>query len=147
MQTIWITGGSSGIGFAVAKKFLKKNWFVVISSSNNYKLDQASLKLKKYAKNNYIFSLVCDITDYDQVNDTVSKIEKTGLKLYTAFGPNNTPRDLLPELPSGSKGIKVCFSLLPLGHVIWKNRQSFPDPPCGEGLLASLFGRREVWGW
>tara|TARA_B100000214_G_scaffold365096_1_gene332459 strand:+ start:253 stop:1011 length:759 start_codon:yes stop_codon:yes gene_type:complete len=96
LQTIWITGGSSGIGFAVAKKFLKKNWSVVISSSNNYKLEQASLKLKKYAKNNNIFSLVCDITNYDQVNETVSKIEKEistidiALLGAAAYSPNKT---------------------------------------------------------
>ena len=43
MQTkrIWITGGSSGIGFATAKKFLKNNWTVIISSSNNDKLKKA----------------------------------------------------------------------------------------------------------
>ena len=34
MQTIWITGGSSGIGFATAKEFLGNNWQVIISSSS-----------------------------------------------------------------------------------------------------------------
>tara|TARA_Y100001936_G_C15911999_1_gene579118 strand:- start:778 stop:885 length:108 start_codon:yes stop_codon:yes gene_type:complete len=34
LQTIWITGGSSGIGFATAKEFLSNGWRVIISSSN-----------------------------------------------------------------------------------------------------------------
>ena len=38
MKTIWITGGSTGIGFATAKYFLKNNWNVIISSSNIEKL-------------------------------------------------------------------------------------------------------------
>ena len=32
LQTIWITGGSSGIGFATAKEFINNNWQVVILS-------------------------------------------------------------------------------------------------------------------
>ena len=47
MQTIWITGGSSGIGFAVAKRFLKENWNVIISSRNEEKLKITKNKLKK----------------------------------------------------------------------------------------------------
>ena len=46
MQTIWITGGSSGIGFAVAQKFLEENWRVVISSRNEDRLKKAVENLK-----------------------------------------------------------------------------------------------------
>ena len=40
-KIIWITGGSSGIGFATAKYFLKNSWVVIISSSNIEKLTNA----------------------------------------------------------------------------------------------------------
>ena len=96
MQTIWITGGSSGIGFAVAKKFLDKNWCVIISSSNIKKLEDAKKKLKKNTNNNKIYSLVCDVTKYDDVNETVSKIEKEispislALLGAAAYSPNKT---------------------------------------------------------
>ena len=73
MQTIWITGGSSGIGLAVAKKFLDKNWCVIISSSNKKKLEHAVSKLDSKNKNNKLFSIVCDITNYQDVNNTVSE--------------------------------------------------------------------------
>ena len=46
LQTIWITGGSSGIGFATAKEFINNNWQVVISSSNKIKLESAKKKLE-----------------------------------------------------------------------------------------------------
>jgi len=96
LQTIWITGGSSGIGFAVAKKFLDKNWCVIISSSNIKKLEDAKKKLKKNTNNNKIYSLVCDVTKYDDVNETVSKIEKEispislALLGAAAYSPNKT---------------------------------------------------------
>ena len=35
MKTIFITGGSTGIGAATAKKFNENNWRVIISSRNN----------------------------------------------------------------------------------------------------------------
>jgi short-subunit dehydrogenase involved in D-alanine esterification of teichoic acids len=46
LQTIWITGGSSGIGFATAKEFIKNDWQVVISSSNKIKLESAKKKIR-----------------------------------------------------------------------------------------------------
>ena len=96
MQTIWITGGSTGIGFAVAKKFLENNWCVVISSSNLEKLEIAYQKLKKQTKNNKLYSLVCDVTNHNDVNNTVSKIEKNispidlALLGAAAYSPNKT---------------------------------------------------------
>ena len=47
MQIIWITGGSTGIGFATAKKFLNNNWKVVISARKTDKLKNAKTKLLK----------------------------------------------------------------------------------------------------
>jgi len=46
LKTIWITGGSSGIGFATAEKFLNEGWNVVISSKNKENLDKAKKKLE-----------------------------------------------------------------------------------------------------
>ena len=96
MQTIWITGGSSGIGLAVAKKFLDQNWQVIISSSNTNKLKEAVNKLKKEKNNKHLFSFVCDVTKYDEVNKTISKIEKEispiniALLSAAAYSPNKT---------------------------------------------------------
>ena len=96
MQTIWITGGSTGIGFAVAKKFLCENWCVVISSSNKKKLEKAALKLKNQTDNEKIYSLVCDVTNYKNVNQTISKIEqeigKINLAILgaAAYSPNKS---------------------------------------------------------
>ncbi len=96
MQTIWITGGSSGIGFAVANKFLNKNWRVVISSSNKTKLEKALVNLKQNNTNHEIYSLVCDVSDYDNVSKTVSKIEteiapiNLALLNAAAYSPNKS---------------------------------------------------------
>ena len=96
MKTIWITGGSSGIGYAVAEKFLDNNWRVVISSSNKIKLDSATVKLKKQFNKENVFSLACDVANYDDVNRTISHIEKEispiniALLGAAAYTPNKT---------------------------------------------------------
>ncbi len=96
MQTIWITGGSSGIGYAVAKKFLENNWRVVISSSNSDKLHAASEKLKNETKINNLYYLVCNVANYSDVEKTVNKIEKEispinlALLNAAAYSPNKT---------------------------------------------------------
>tara|TARA_A100001011_G_scaffold226180_1_gene234202 strand:- start:4898 stop:5656 length:759 start_codon:yes stop_codon:yes gene_type:complete len=96
LQTIWITGGSTGIGFAVAKKFLENNWCVVISSSNKIKLEEAKKKLKIQTKKEKIHSIVCDVSNHNDVSKTVSKIEKEissidlALLSAAAYSPNKT---------------------------------------------------------
>ena len=64
-KIIWITGGSSGIGFATAKHYLKNNWIVVISSSNNEKLQKAKFK-GNYAK--ALEQAAIDKGSYDNVS-------------------------------------------------------------------------------
>ena len=96
MQTIWITGGSSGIGFAVAKKFLEENWRVVISSRNENKLIKAVESLKNLTKKNEIYYKPCNVSDYAEVNNTISFIENKisniniALLNATAYSPNRS---------------------------------------------------------
>ena len=66
-KIIWITGGSSGIGFATAKYFLNNNWIVIISSSNSDKLKKAKERLINKNENENLFTLKCDITNKNEV--------------------------------------------------------------------------------
>ena len=96
MQTIWITGGSSGIGFAVAQKFLEENWRVIISSRNEDKLNKAVEKLKKQTNKKEIFYKACDVSKYNDVKDTIEYIETDISKIdiallnAAAYSPNRT---------------------------------------------------------
>ena len=96
MQTIWITGGSSGIGFAVAQKFLEENWRVIISSRNEEKLNNAVEILKKNTNKQEIFSKACDVSDYGDVKNAIAYIETDISKIdiallnAAAYSPNRT---------------------------------------------------------
>ena len=74
-KIIWITGGSSGIGFATAKHFLKNNWIVIISSSNIEKLTNAKNKIINNDNIANLHIIKCDITDKTEVTTTITFIE------------------------------------------------------------------------
>ena len=74
-KVIWITGGSSGIGFATAKYFLKNNWSVIISSSNIEKLTNAKNKIINDDNIKNLHPIKCDITNKKEIADTISYIE------------------------------------------------------------------------
>lgn len=94
MKTIWITGGSSGIGFAVAQKFLEENWRVVISSRNEDRLKKAVEDLKNITSKKEIYYKACDVSKYKEVKETITyienKISKINIALLnaTAYSPN-----------------------------------------------------------
>ena len=96
MKTIWITGGSSGIGLAVAEKFLEENWCVVISSRSVEKINNAVYNLKKSTDNKNIHGITCDVANYNQVRNTVNEINKNispiniALLNAAAYSPNKT---------------------------------------------------------
>jgi short-subunit dehydrogenase len=66
-KKIWITGGSSGIGKALAEKFALEGWKVAVSARRKEILDEM-------AKHENISSHPLDVTDQDQINDVFSKI-------------------------------------------------------------------------
>ena len=94
MRTIWITGGSSGIGFASAKKFLENNWVVIISSSNIDKLNNAKERMAETTKVENLHVVKCDISNKAEVEKTVlfieNEIEKIDIAILNAaaYSPN-----------------------------------------------------------
>ena len=93
-KVIWITGGSSGIGFATAKYFLKNNWSVIISSSNIEKLTNAKNKIINDDNIENLHPIKCDITNKKEIADTISYIENEigniniALLNAAAYSPN-----------------------------------------------------------
>ena len=79
-KTIWITGGSSGIGKALAIKFASKGWNVAISARRT--------ELLKELSNSYenIFSFPLDVTKKEQCVEVFKQIKN---KLKNKFKINN----------------------------------------------------------
>ncbi len=96
MKTIWITGGSTGIGAATAKKFNRENWRVIISSRNSTKLEKIKNDIINESSNKEIYCLSCDISIGDEVNKVINKIENEiseidiALLNAAAYSPNKS---------------------------------------------------------
>lgn len=95
MNTIFITGASSGIGKATAKLFAEKGWTVIATMRSPEK----ETELTKY-ENIKIYPL--DLTKPEQITDTVSAV----LELYdvdvlfnnTGYGIKSRFEDMTEEL-------------------------------------------------
>tara|TARA_B100000029_G_scaffold514037_1_gene615412 strand:+ start:115 stop:879 length:765 start_codon:yes stop_codon:yes gene_type:complete len=121
-KIIWITGGSSGIGFATAKHFLKNNWIVIISSSNIEKLNNAKNKIIRENNVENIHTIKCDITNKNEVKETISLIENKIGKIdiailnASAYSPNKNQEfdinnyELLIDV--NLKGTLYCIDVL-----------------------------------
>ncbi|MCP4373494.1 MAG: SDR family NAD(P)-dependent oxidoreductase, partial [Deltaproteobacteria bacterium] len=68
-NTVVITGGASGIGFAFAKKFLAHNNTAIILGRNAEKLKQAKAAFPA------LITYQCDITDATQVDHVLVTLE------------------------------------------------------------------------
>ena len=68
-KKIWITGASSGIGKALAKKFAEEGWKVAASARRKEILD-------KMSDHENMFSYPLDVTNQDQIKNSFEKIIK-----------------------------------------------------------------------
>lgn len=68
----WVTGGSSGIGEALARRLAAQGWTVVISARNAEKLEAIA---SGHSGNGRIIALAVDLTDAEGVENAVKAIE------------------------------------------------------------------------
>jgi NAD(P)-dependent dehydrogenase (short-subunit alcohol dehydrogenase family) len=78
---VWITGGGSGIGRALALTLNRMGWRVVISGRNREKLAETA----KFAASPSIQCLTLDVTKPDSVSGVVGEIEKLFGRIDYAF--------------------------------------------------------------
>lgn len=86
MKRVWITGGGSGIGKALALSFARDGWNVVISGRNQHKLADVC----KQASN--VSAFVCDITDPEEVQACVQSLGPVHIAILNAgdYSPGPT---------------------------------------------------------
>ena len=93
-QVVVVTGASKGLGYEIAKYFLKFGSNIVICSRNYIQIKKAYKKLNKIKKKNQrIFYSVTDVSSFDQVkkliNVTIKKFKKIDVLVNNAgiYGP------------------------------------------------------------
>ncbi|KAK7422580.1 hypothetical protein QQX98_001604 [Neonectria punicea] len=78
-QRVLILGGSTGIGFAVAEGAVEHGADVIISSSNQVKLDAAVNRLKKHVEDanlppRQISGKTCDLSNPDTIEENIKSL-------------------------------------------------------------------------
>lgn len=72
-----ITGGSRGIGFATAQKFLEEGATVIVAASRQDTADKAVAKLKEQFPEASVEGICPDLGNYESVKNAVDKVYET----------------------------------------------------------------------
>lgn len=117
-KTILITGGSEGLGFALAKELLSHKSEVIICGRNKAKLAEASVNLNSPK----LRTFVCDVSDNNQVELMVKNISKLDILINNAGifmeSPieSSSPLEISNVIDVNVKGViyvtKACLPLL-----------------------------------
>jgi NAD(P)-dependent dehydrogenase (short-subunit alcohol dehydrogenase family) len=71
-QTVIVTGGSRGLGFALAQRIARDRVNLAIIARDAQELDSAQLKLRGYGST--ISTWVCDVRDESELRATITAI-------------------------------------------------------------------------
>ncbi len=83
-KTIWITGGSTGIGKALAIKFASKGWNVAVSARRTELLDELSSSYEN------ITGFPLDVTDKEKCKEVFNEIKNKYKKIDICFFSTGT---------------------------------------------------------
>lgn len=69
-QVVFITGGSRGLGLALAREFASLNCRLALCARDDVELT----RVRQALKGSEVFTVACDISDHQQVTDTVNSV-------------------------------------------------------------------------
>lgn len=75
-KNAWITGASYGIGFNIARAFVAAGISTIVFNDRNEEALQRGLENYKKAGIDNVRGYICDVTDEEQVRETVKKINE-----------------------------------------------------------------------
>lgn len=131
MKTALITGGSEGIGFAMAKWYAKRGYAIILAARNKDRLEQAALELRKYKVP--VTAVSVDLCKKKQVYKLVESFDAVDVVIACA-GSGGTGEALQRSIEEDEKMVELnCISvmnLLKLYGRIMKDR--------GHGTLVTI---------
>lgn len=97
-RSVVITGGSRGLGLALAEKLAREGAYLTLLARDSEELERARLQLLKLAPRAQILTIPCDMTEPEQVKNAIAQANAThkGIDLLInnagtiAVGPFNT---------------------------------------------------------
>ena len=74
-KVVFITGGSRGLGLAMAEEFARRGAQIAICARDAEELERARQTIEREASGIAVITLVCDVSDREQVERTIQKAE------------------------------------------------------------------------
>lgn len=117
-MNVVITGSTKGIGFGMAREFLKRGHKVVISSRGQPAVDAAIAELSAEYPAEHIAGQPCDVADYEQVK----QLWDAGIKAFGSidYWINNAGRDgiqkMFAEMPPEDYAATINTNLIGVMH-------------------------------
>lgn len=96
-RSVFITGGGSGLGAAIARHLGREGWRVALAGRDQARLDGAATELKKMGSRAQLFSL--DVTDSAAVDVAIREFKPDALVCCAAIlGRGDVWGELTPDL-------------------------------------------------
>ncbi len=104
-QTVFVTGGSSGINFTIAETFASLGANLAICARNQERLDQAAQKLGETGAR--VLARAVDVRDSDQMNDLIEEVgsELGPINILVCAAAGNFPCPAEKLSPNGFKSV------------------------------------------
>lgn len=83
-KTVFVSGSTAGIGFAIAKRFLSEGSRVVINGRTKESVDKAVNELKSSAKDANISGIFADFSKADDVNRLINELPDVDILINNA---------------------------------------------------------------
>jgi len=87
-KVAFITGGTRGIGFAIAKTYLENGATVVVCGSRKESAEKAVNELKKINKKFNVEGIYPDLTNYAEVEKAINDVAKKYKKIRKSSWQN-----------------------------------------------------------
>jgi 3-oxoacyl-[acyl-carrier protein] reductase len=117
-KRVLITASTSGIGYAIAKRFFESGARVVISSRNPDNVSKALQRLTKGRSSSNVYGIPCDLTVYYDIKNLVLKsVELLGgidIFVYNSGNPDNEPATFFETSPSDWEYAVKLYTLSPI---------------------------------
>lgn len=120
-RSVFITGGGSGLGAAVARNLARQGWRVALAGRNQTRLDGAAAELKKMGTPAQVFPL--DVANAASVEAAIREFRPDALVCCAAIlGRGDVWGELTPELFAQVLAINVSgtFNACAAAMKLWK---------------------------
>ena len=120
-RSVFITGGGSGLGAAIARHLARQGWRVALAGRNQTRLEGAASDLETMGATAQIFPL--DVADAPGVEAAIREFRPDALVCCAAImGRGDVWGELTPELFARVLAVNVCgtFNACAAAMKIWK---------------------------